>query len=586
MQTSTVASEKTHWYWPAVLAALVVTTVQLFFASRLTVEVPLVDGWAVWNRVMLYNLGTMNLFRYLLTPHGAHLHLAVYSIALLDERLASGHQYLMQAVSYAAMMTCVVFFIWIAARLDGFKRASAPMKLLVAVSFALFITNLGDTETLLQPFQVVMSVSRVVYVALLWLMIGVLRRGTPLKYTMLLFACCAAVPLHGSGYIFGVLLFAQHLLLARRFLIVALGLLPVATGVVIQARYGAGASELSHLTSILSPRNAVEFLTACAAYFGSPFQYAAPWVGFKPPLLAGFASMFSTGAVTAYTFWRTVRFRFGIRSSDPARAVLSDEIVYAWTLGLAVLMSAAAAALLSMVRVRLEPSLASVEPYLLVLTSPRYGAWSCLSYLLMVGALLALAPTYPMTRRAAVLVAIALGVTGALPTILIKHIRTSEESLLVSLAGISFGISPVDPAADGIWPSARQDWYWSKALPETVAYFRAHHKGPWQELPVMHSIPAASEGTTHAVRDIQLAKLQGQRFDNRCTIVGDVPDSDSVMLERGTVIPVVNWNREVIGFAALLRPLPGKNVRRVEGFVECQAAASNRSEPLRIVTAH
>ncbi|KXU90935.1 hypothetical protein CI15_03250 [Paraburkholderia monticola] len=558
--------------------------VQLFFASRLTVGVPLVDGWAVWNRVMLFTNGTMGPFRYLLTPHGAHLHLAVYSVALLDERFANGHQYLMQAVSYAAILGCVVFFTWLASRLDGFRSASKSMKVLVAVGIALFVTNLGDTETLLQPFQVVMSVSRLAYVILLWLMIGALRRGTPLQYAMLLLASCVAAVFHGSGYIFAALLFAEHVLLARRLPVVALGLLPLATALVIQAHYGQGASELSHLSSLLSPKNLIEFLKACAAYIGSPFQYATPWIGFTVPLVAGFVAMAFTAAVTGYAFARTIQFRLGISSSGTASADIADEFVYAWVLGLALLMSAAAAALLCMVRVRMEPSLISVEPYLLVFTQPRYGAWSCLAYLLLLGTLLALAPAQRAARGAAFLFALALGITGVIPTLLIKHIHTYEESLQESLAGVSLGISPLDPAADGFWPGARDDWYWSKALPETVAYFRVNHKGPWQTLPALHAVADGPTGSTLAISSVQVAEVPAQRAGNRCSLSGQVPDSSSLILDRSTVVPIVDSRSEVIGFGALLRPLPGATVRRVQGFIECRAAADNGAQGLRIVT--
>jgi hypothetical protein len=93
----------------AFLAALIIILFNLFAASRVIVQVPLVDGWAVWNRVMQLDFDEISLADFLFKPHGAHPHSIVFLVAWFDLHWGSAQQYIMAAISYAAILGCALF---------------------------------------------------------------------------------------------------------------------------------------------------------------------------------------------------------------------------------------------------------------------------------------------------------------------------------------------------------------------------------------------------------------------------------------------------------------------------------------------
>lgn len=86
----------------AYIVALAVFIINLTLAMQATSMLPIVDGWAVLNRIMHYNFGELSWDQYLFRPHGAHLHFIVYAVAWLDYHFFDGQQKLMQAVSLGA----------------------------------------------------------------------------------------------------------------------------------------------------------------------------------------------------------------------------------------------------------------------------------------------------------------------------------------------------------------------------------------------------------------------------------------------------------------------------------------------------
>ena len=571
----------------AYMVALAVLIFNLTLAMQATSMLPIVDGWAVLNRIMHYDFGQLSWDQYLFRPHGAHLHFIVYAIAWLDYHFFDGQQKLMQAVSLGATaLFCLIIVTLIIRQGLRTKTSSLVVALAVAATVAI-LSGIADSETMLHPFQVVLSAARLSYIVLIWVLIRALIEQNKWFYFTTIAISSLAVSFHGVGYIFAICVILTHLLVCRNRWWMAVSLLPLLSVIMIQDHYSQGGGELAHLSSILNVHALLAFFPAVFAYFASPMRLLSPLIGVHAVLLIGFVLFFTTTVLTLTAVIKIL----GLRSCSlkllwqelllsRANKKPEREMVFFAVLGLFILAAGVAAALFWIVRTNV-PGM-DQQPYFYVLNSARYGAFVGLAYVMLIAVCLRFTGFTNKVQPSRLL-----GIIGVAVILLIlistawSSIRALQaydidDQLNNAAASISLGLSPIQPEAEAIWPGASGDWYWAKELPSTITYLRAEHKGVWHDLPTI----GANGGAFYAgypINNVKLLPVASDKNPGRCSFSGTISSKDANFRKVSLLLPVAAADGKVNGYAALTRLGSDQAERLVKGFVLCPKGASEET---------
>jgi len=543
------------------LLATIVVLINLYLASTYIVSVPIVDGWAVWNRVMLLDFGNITWSEYLFTPHGAHPHSIVYLIAWMDFNWGDGTQHIMMAVSF---MCTFIYALFINQRVNFWlvnsRNQSYYQFFIVTACTAALLSSLVDLETILQPFQVVMSFSRLIFIVLLWQLIFILRNEDFKKYIIILLLSCAAVTFHGSGYIFSAVFILLHILYSKKIKYFWISFLPVLTLFAVKHGFSAGGGELSQLGSIASFEFIVIFFKGVFSYFGTPLLYFLPVLGETPLLLIGFLIFLVTTVVTLFSFYKTFQYTRGYINEDETCQREKDEYAFVFAIGVFILLSAAAAAAMWLVRTQ-----GAEGAYKSVLTTARYGAYASLGYVFL------LCTVATFTRKLhliKVLVPFLLFIAAMSPSVNMKSYYIFDDELNIASAGLATGLTPIYPETEQVWPGAKNDWYWVNELPKTVVYLKGEKKGPWSFLPSLYS-QGNLEGNYIKLSSLNVSVVKSDIDQRRCHVKATLSGLAIHESPRSTLAPLVNSNREVIGYGTLTRRGASSDSRKVVGFALC-----------------
>ncbi|OPA86557.1 hypothetical protein BFW86_20700 [Pseudomonas fluorescens] len=533
---------------------LLIIVTNIFIASRYTSVASLVDGWAVWNRVMLLNLNEMSFIDYLLSFFGAHPHSIVMLLAWLDFHLAGANQVILSIALYSSIAAFALFctqrfLVWA-------KKINAPAYgiLLGGAAIALLATTLADYQVMTIPFQAVLAISRLSYIVLLWALIRALREDSSSKLWVITILSCFAVTFHGAGPIFAVLFIAIHCMMykgAWRFLS---ALAPLATSTLHGYFYKPG-SELSNLSSLISVEGVTNISKALFGYFGSILMPLLGIISEKTILIIGAVVFVLTAVFACYCIVGLIIARIKKADTQPT----DDEKLFAGILSIFILLSSAAAAILMTVRV-------GPEAYKATLASTRYIAYALLSYALIICVLVHslnkkhLASAFKLGGVALI------GAVGLYPTLIFKNYYLFDTSLNKAVAAISVGISPLVQPADGIWPSAREDWYWVNSLPQTVNYLKDEKLGPWSNLPSLHQIYMGKKAP-QAIKTTQFSKMPMSCNGDIYEFSGTLPPPARFQYSRSKVITLLDEENRVVGFAIQTNQEHPTDGAAVQGYI-------------------
>jgi hypothetical protein len=565
-------------HWPALIAlfgALVVMGINIYVANQVSVVLPMVDGWAVWNRVILFNAGAMSWEDYLFKPHGAHLHSIIYLLAWFDYRFSGADQALMRFFSLAAVVFFASAVSWLIWTWGRFNQRSQWLRIAAVLATAALLTSVIDNETLIQPFQAVLSVSRLFYFALLSAIVVSLVRQKTLLYVGAIAVSVVAVTFHGSGYIFAGLIIVAHLLLTRRPVALIAALLPMVSVLTFQKLFTDGGGELSQLDKVFTPGAVLEFIQSASAYFAMPFRALRGVLGDLGLVALGSVMMTITAILTLFALiqilgeGRGLAIHWKKRTSAIQNSPIKTEaLVIVFLTGLFLLLSAAASGVFWIIR---TSGSGHLPAYMEVFVSTRYTAYSTLGLVMVLGYVLTL-------KRSAVAIPTAL-LCGAFlilalwPAAHINRIYLADDQLNRAAAALSIGISPIHPEAEVVWPQAATDWYWSKNLPKTVAQLRLDQKSIWKELPPLGST-VDSVVSRLPLSLTKIRHLDDGRDPDRCGIEGTLPTRQG-QSDAGIVLPLVTAQKEIIGYVSMMRHLYGPEGRRIEGFLRCGSDIEN-----------
>jgi hypothetical protein len=566
---------------PAIVLVLLIVALNLYLALLERVSVPIVDGWPVLHRIMLLENGEISWRRYLLSPHGAHMHAIIYFVAWLDFQLLGGQQELQTAVSLLAVTIYTLFIAGLLAW-EGTRQGRRPVEIIfVALAASALLSGLSDMESLLVPFQAVLSVSRLTYIVLLWALCVAIQRNRPSLYAIVILAAIPAVTFHGTGQLFGFCIILVHLLLRQGAKRLAIACLPMLCALAVQSYYSVGGGELSQLGQVLTPSALVEVPLAFAAYFSTPFIAFLHMVDNRLFLVPGALLACSTIVLTLLG----LRISLGLHSWSPAawwrqyRAPAADRaptppgVVIFTIIGLLLLMSGLAASLFWFVRV--PPGMPAWQP---VQSTARYGAYATLAYLMPLAVFLHVRRDGARARTGLVrwmtasgalsLLAIAVMALGLLGSWRVTVIHVMDDRLNIALSGISAGLSPILPQTEDIWPQVGTDWYWKTEVPRTVGWLRGLQSGPWRDLPVL----GAQGGAAYAAYPLTVVTRQplpANVAPGHCRVSATLPSWGRKLPQASTVVPITHADGIVAGYGTLTRRSAHKADRVLEGFMLC-----------------
>lgn len=539
---------------PYYLIILLIIATNIFIAAQYTSISPLVDGWAVWNRVMLLNFNELSFIDYLLNFFGAHPHSVVMLLAWIDYHVGSANQVILSIVSFAAIAAFALFctqrfLIWA-------KKVHAPSYgiILGGGAIALLATTLADQQVLTIPFQAVLAISRLSYIVLLWALIRSLRESSTCNLSIVTAISCIAVTFHGSGPIFSLLFILIHLMMYKGSIRFITGLMPLAATMIHSYFYKPG-GELDNLASLISIDGLASVSKALFGYFASILFPFLGIIGEKAALAIGAMVFVFTACLACYCMIGLIVARFKIsevRTTD-------DEKLFAGILSVFILLSGMAAAILMTVRV-------GPDSYKATLSSSRYIAYSLLSYALIICLLIYSLRDKNLGNIFKLAGVTLIGAVGLYPALTFKNSYSFDIELNKAVAAISVGISPLAQPADAIWPSAKEDWYWVNSLPQTVNYLREEKLGPWSKIPSLHEIYMGKK-KPKKINTISLSKVPLSCTSEIYQFSGVLPAPARRQFSRSKIISLLDEGNKVIGFAVLIKPQQRTDDSQLQGYI-------------------
>ncbi|CAI8986201.1 Bacterial membrane protein YfhO [Pseudomonas chlororaphis] len=535
------------------IVALVIAT-NIFIALQYVSISPLVDGWAVWNRVMLLNFNEFSFVDYLLMFFGAHPHSIVMMLAWIDYHLSNANQITLAVAAYIAIAAFALFctqryLIWA-------KKVEVPRYAIIlgGVAIALLATTLADQQVMTIPFQAVLAISRLSYIVLLWALIRSLRDGSALNLLIVTLLSCLAVTFHGSGPIFSLLFITVHCMMYKGFwrFLTALG--PLAATMLHSYFYKSG-GELNSITSLISWGGFTSVLKSIFAYFASLLFPLHGFLNENILLLIGAVVFLFVVCLACYCILTLISDRFKKREISNT----DDEKLFAGILSLFILLSGLAAAILMTIRV-------GPDSYKATLATPRYVAYSLLAYALAVCVLVRSLKGKDIRNTLKTSLVILIGIVGIYPTFTFKSDYQYDNDLNKAIAAISVGISPLTAPADGIWPSAKEDWYWVNALPQTVTYLKEEKLGPWSMLPSLHQFYMGKQ------KPKLITISSNSKFSTNCNgnvfqFSGTLPAPQHNRFFRNEIITIIDAANKIIGFATQIDSQRRSDGVNIQGYI-------------------
>jgi hypothetical protein len=569
------------------LAVLFVLAINVIWAVRITSPVALVDGWAVLNRIMHFQRGDIGWIEYFFRPHGAHLHSIVYAFSWLDFRFAGGAQTLTQWISLASTALFGIFFVRLILREGARQQASLWTLILGCAAAMAAATSLADLEIMMHPFQVVLSFSRLTYMVLLYAVIVGLIGNRVGLYVLAMMLSLLAVTFHGTGYVFAACVAGAHILVCRRIWMGVASVTPLLSAVIVQNLFAHGSAELGQLSQAANLRSLAGIIPAMAAYFASPLASLAAVIGTTALLCIGFVLFCAVTMLTVRSIvtimglrtWAVSNWWQQLRTARSGPRADSTQVFMA-VIGVFLLASGVAATLLWVVRTAADAQ--QLPPSFYVLNSGRYGAFACLSFVIItIGMLRATCLRTkaggPLLEYAATLVTAGLLGMAVYASVVELRRYNQDDQLNMAAAGIMAGIKPTAPETDDVWEGAVTDPYWEKELPATAEFMRYERKGLWHKMPPM----GAQGGDFYAgyrIDGLVRTPVASDIVSGRCAIRGTIPENREFG-KNGRILPVANAAGVVVGYGALLRVETAPGLRVVSGFARCPAGVAD-AEPL------
>ncbi|WP_198380673.1 hypothetical protein [Roseomonas sp. KE2513] len=470
--------------------------------------------------------------------------------------------------------------VWLLAR-EGLNRGASLLETVLACLAAVaLICSMSDTQSLLIPFQAVLTVSRLFYLSLLLALCFALIQRRPALYASAMLLAVPAVTFHGTGQIFGLSIIILHVLLRQGALRTLGSCVPLVFGLFIQSRYSVGVGELSSLGAVLTPSALPEVALAVAAYFATPFVAFLHIVDNRLLLIPGAILACSTllltllglRAVLGLNSWSPRGWLRQLRTPGQLVTAVDPAVAFFTIAGLLLLISSLVAAVLGFVRT--APLHLRAWPD--VFDATRYAAYSTLACIMPLAAWLhrpAGRHQRSVSRLLPLSISVLLLAAGLGGTLRMAELSPTDDGTNAAVAAMMVGISPTIPENLNTWPSVRGDWYWTAELPRVAAWLRAEGAGPFRYLPPLHTRGGPSYAA-YQLNDMKMEPFSLQDAPGWCRVTATIPAWGRGLPSRSTIAPLAGPDGIVVGYAVLTRKSSGLASRTLTGTVGCGSVSN------------
>lgn len=528
-----ISGNKLATYVVAVITLLVLMTPILSVLS----PVQYVDGIPLLDRIIHLKLGSVSFFHYLFEQHGNSMHPLVYGVGLLDSLLFHDIP-ILQSTLMAVGLFFTAFTV-IKTLFD--EKRPAICNLLLCIFICILIAG-GLTYELYLPFQIVLTVTRLLYILIFLALVNCIQSNQfGVRYALVVFFACICAPLHGMGIMFSAAFVVMHIFYIHNWKRVAVSFLPFLITITIHLSFNSGFGEVSHTKSPFLLTHLYDFIKCLFAYWWSPFGMLGISQKFAVAI-GGLVFLF----VLVKLLW-TFLLAYGLNKKLKFLPKNIRDKVFEYskpekflTALIAVsFFACVSAAMFTAARIEFIPSIAE-NPARYTSSCTRYSCFSVMPYIYLIW--IFTENRYKMFRftsvKSAVLCLIfiiLIPFNGKMTSDMIKL----NKKLDYAATGILTGVPATTSVTNIIWPEYQGDWYWKDEVPNLLNYYKANYGYIWYGLPqVGNSVPSGQP--TQYLSNVVTAPYENEKYE---TFTATVPDFTNTRYAA-----VLDCNSTVVGF--------------------------------------
>lgn len=506
---------------------------QIIVLSKYVTISPVVDGWAVLNRIMLFKQGNISFINYIFDKHGAHYHSLIYLFSLIDFEILRGRQYLTYFLSVFSLMTFAILIAYFLFQSNSKIHISRNYKYILSIAVLIFLLSPIDLESSLLPFQFVLVGSKLIYFIIIFYSIkSILENKLTIQITILMLASLA-MTMHGIGIIFGLTISIIYIALSNNNNIKFIPVIGFMIFLSLDSKISNASGEIGAISS-LGIDSLKNLIFGVFAYYSTPISFL--FTDKKITLLTGSLVFF----LNLFFFIRSCT-TLSQRSKNDSHDVHETIKLSMQFFILIIFLSSVAASLFWIVR-----SGSGVDSWQMVMSTARYVSYSSIAYVYVVYSVL----EYCKLKKIFTVFFSSLLIYVAFQAY--KNLDDTYRLDLIiknSIAAISTGIKVDEKEGNGIWPENENDWYWKNALPKTIMYLKDEKLGPWYKVPALGAQGDFQNKAYH------INILSSDKISNQYGGIYKVRG----MLRRGvdlnaSLIPITDGNNIVVGYGYLDRP--------------------------------
>lgn len=437
------------------------------------------DGIPMLNRINDLKNGVWSIPQYFFKAHGNSIHVLVYLLAFLDDILNGQSMLLLKLGVFIGMFGTGLLIAWI----FWIEESDFYINLVLALTCSVIAVGTYNFDLYL-PFQVVLSLSRFIFIFILYeLSKKLMSDEFDKKIWFFLIILSTIVSLsHGMGMMFAGAIFYMHIVTSQKKPILVMSIFPFLVYNILQIYFNSGYGEVTTSKFFLIAHFR-EFVLGLFAYYGG-ILYQFFEIPRMVSILLGAIIFFIVTFILLYFFLKGI---FG--EKIPGKYVLNNKYtLFAITLlGMSFLAAVGASAFVT-ARIDLVASIAN-DPIENVLGVGRYLCFSVTPYAIGLYCILNKIKHEIKLQK----IMLTIGSILVLCFCTYKNITISQKTInennqldanaVALLSGMNYSSQEMARA----YGDFAGDWYYGVRIPKVYEQLKIDKKYIWNGLPNMEN---------------------------------------------------------------------------------------------------